>query len=207
MEEWDSSQRLTKGGRTRDMIVARSAPLFNCRGYAGVSLSAIMAATGLEKGGIYRHFDGKDSLAVAAFDYNFGLLQRRLLAAVRGKPHAVDKLLSLVSVYEEIIGPEPLIVGGCPILNTAVEADDAHPLLQERARAAMKIWQEWLIKILEQGMERGEVQAAIDPAQVATVIIATIEGAIMMTKLYEDNLYIRCATSHLQNYLETAVRA
>ena len=58
-----------KGARTRRKIVAAAAPIFNQRGYDGSSLSDLMAATGLKKGGIYRHFAGKEELAAEAFDY------------------------------------------------------------------------------------------------------------------------------------------
>ena len=63
----------TKGERTREGIVAAAAPLFNQRGYAASSMSDVMAATGLEKGGIYRHFESKDELALAAFDHTLPL--------------------------------------------------------------------------------------------------------------------------------------
>jgi TetR/AcrR family transcriptional repressor of nem operon len=55
-----STPATTKGERTRARIVATAAPLFNQRGYVGASMADLMAATGLEKGGIYRHFESKD---------------------------------------------------------------------------------------------------------------------------------------------------
>jgi len=81
----------TKGERTKAHIVATAAPIFNERGFVGTSLNDILAATGLEKGGIYRHFESKDELAVAAFDYAVKMLQarqRRALEALhrRRKP-------------------------------------------------------------------------------------------------------------------------
>ena len=63
---------MTKGERTRQEIVRNAAPLFNTKGYEGTSLSDLMAATGLQKGGIYRHFASKEELAAEAFDYAWG---------------------------------------------------------------------------------------------------------------------------------------
>ena len=57
---------MTKGQQTRRGIVEKAAPLFNQKGYEGTSLSDLMDATGLQKGGIYRHFDSKEELAAAA---------------------------------------------------------------------------------------------------------------------------------------------
>jgi AcrR family transcriptional regulator len=60
---------MTKGETTRQKIIAQAAPLFNRLGYAGCSMQDIMAATGLEKGGLYRHFSGKEELAEESFRY------------------------------------------------------------------------------------------------------------------------------------------
>jgi len=45
-----------KGEETRQEIIRKAAPIFNRKGYSGAALSDLMRATGLEKGGIYRHF-------------------------------------------------------------------------------------------------------------------------------------------------------
>src|SRR5271168_901917 len=64
-------ERMTKGEQTRRKIVAAAAPIFNQHGYEGSSLADLMAATGLKKGGIYRHFSSKEKLAAEAFDYTW----------------------------------------------------------------------------------------------------------------------------------------
>src|SRR5438105_3375693 len=69
---------MRKGEQTREMILERAAPIFNQQGYAGASLSDIMRETGLEKGGIYNHFRGKEELALAAFDYAIGLVWQQI---------------------------------------------------------------------------------------------------------------------------------
>ena len=60
---------MRKGERTRQEIIRKAAPIFNQRGYDGAALSDLMRATGLEKGGIYRHFESKQELAGDAFDH------------------------------------------------------------------------------------------------------------------------------------------
>ena len=59
---------MSKGELTRQRIIAEAAPIFNRRGYEGCSMQEILDATGLEKGGIYRHFDSKSSVLVDLFD-------------------------------------------------------------------------------------------------------------------------------------------
>ncbi len=57
-----------KGEQTRQEIIRKAAPIFNQKGYDGAALSDLMRATGLEKGGIYRHFESKEERKSAVGD-------------------------------------------------------------------------------------------------------------------------------------------
>jgi AcrR family transcriptional regulator len=197
---------MSKGEQTRQMILERSARLFSRKGYFGSSLSDIMAETGLEKGGIYNHFGSKDALALEAFDYAFGLVWRRLDAELEGKAHAADRLLAHVTLVRGLI-ERPLLPGGCPLLNTAVEADDSHLALRRRAREAMSRWRDRIRETAVEGIARGELRREVDPDALATVLIATMEGAVMLSKLYRDPAHIRHAADHLTAHINSAVRA
>ena len=59
---------MSKGDDTKERIIEQTAPLFNQMGFFGSSLSDIMQATGLKKGGIYNHFGSKEQLALEAYD-------------------------------------------------------------------------------------------------------------------------------------------
>src|SRR6266568_2323468 len=152
---------MTKGAQTRERILANSAQLFNRRGYAGASLSDIMRETGLEKGGIYNHFSSKEQLALEAFDYAYALVQQRMRQALAGKLNAVERLLAMVSVFQDLVD-DPLVAGGCPILNAAIEADDANELLRDRARAAMDDWRATIHRIVNKGIERQQIRPGVD---------------------------------------------
>lgn len=142
---------MSKGTETRERIVARAADVFNVAGYAGTAISDIMRVTGLEKGGIYRHFASKDVLALAAFDYATKLVRERFTTGLAGTNHAADTLLSFVSVFQSYAQRPPLN-GGCPILNTAIESDDTNPALAERAAAVVAEWRSLISTTVQQGI-------------------------------------------------------
>jgi len=198
--------KVSKGEQTREMILARAAELFSRQGYFGSSLSDIMHETGLEKGGIYNHFSSKEQLALEAFDYAVELVQQRTKLALAGKVNAIDRLNAIVAVFQGLVEDPPL-VGGCPILSTAVEADDAQPALRERARDAMDAWRTTIHRIVNKGIERKEIRPGVDADTLATLLISTLEGAIMLSKLYGDNIHMHRVVEHLTGYIDTAVRA
>ena len=196
---------MSKGEQTREMILLRAAEVFNRKGYFGASMADIMEATGLEKGGIYNHFESKDDLALQAFDYAVDLVRENFATAIRGKTNAIDRLQAVFGVFRAMTAGAP-VPGGCPILNTAAEADDAHPALRARARDAMWELHGFIRRIIQRGIERGEIRADINPEQVASVFYSTLEGAIMITRLSEDATHIEHVIDHLTWFAESALR-
>jgi TetR/AcrR family transcriptional repressor of nem operon len=193
---------MSKGEETRERILARSAQLFNRQGYFGASLTDIMRETGLEKGGIYNHFSSKEQLALESFDYAYELVRQRVRLALAGKFNAIERLLAIVSVFQSEV-EDPPVAGGCPILNTAIEADDANEELRDRARAAMDDWRATIHRIVSKGIERQEIRPGIDADEVASILIATLEGAVMLSNLYRDHTHMERAADHIVRYIET----
>ncbi|HEX9512188.1 MAG TPA: TetR/AcrR family transcriptional regulator [Puia sp.] len=172
---------MNKAEKTKQFIVEKTAPIFNKKGFAGTSLSDMTDATGLTKGSIYGNFTNKDEVALAAFDYNW----KRIAGITRqemDKKNTIKEKLLVYMEYDKFIN-FPVPMGGCPVLNTAVEADDTHPLLKKKANEAFLAWKDRLTLLIEEGIRTKEFKASIDPEQIALTIIAIIEGSIMIAKL------------------------
>jgi AcrR family transcriptional regulator len=197
---------MRNGEQTRENIVRQAAGLFNRQGFAGASLSDIMAATGLQKGGIYRHFESKEALALEAFDYAVDVMGRRFADALAGRTHALDRLHAVIGVFAAI--PEdPPVPGGCPMMNAMIESDDAHPALRDRTRRAMDGLRGLVARTVAEGIAAGEVRPGTDGDALASVLVATMEGAVALSQAYADPVHVRRAAEHLEWYLEERVRA
>jgi TetR/AcrR family transcriptional regulator, transcriptional repressor for nem operon len=195
---------MTKGEQTRRRIVEAAAPIFNRRGYEGSSLNELMEATGLKKGGIYRHFSSKEELAAEAFDYTWEAAWKARLLHVDEKANGIEKLKRLVANFVDYKSP---VAGGCPILNTAIDSDDGNPVLRARVAKALRSWLSRLQTIVEQAHEHGETRPGVDPKVVATLIVASLEGALMMSRLQRNDEALQRVQSHLNHYLESDVAA
>jgi TetR/AcrR family transcriptional repressor of nem operon len=195
---------MRKGEQTRREIIRRAAPIFNQKGYDGAALSDLMRATGLEKGGIYRHFESKQELAGEAFDHAWKLAMDARFEGTHRIPNAVDRLQQIVRNFRDRTG---IVPGGCPLLNTAVDSDDGNPKLRAKARQALRSWLHRLEAIVEEGKRRGEVRSAIDSAKLAMLIVSTLEGSFMIRRLQKKDEALDLACHHLEEYLETKVRA
>ncbi len=193
---------MRKGEQTKEHILQKAAQLFNERGYYGASMSDIMAVTGMEKGGIYNHFKSKDDLAVQAYEYAVDLMRQAFAQAIKGKYHAVDRLQAVVGVFQEIPGGSPL-EGGCPVVNTAVHARHTHPKLLAYSQETMIEWQDFIRRIAQLGIEREQLKPDTDVEMLTTLLISTLEGAIMLTQLHQDDSYVDRAIAHLASYLQS----
>ncbi|SFD76549.1 transcriptional regulator, TetR family [Chitinophaga sp. CF118] len=172
---------MSKAERTREFIVEKTAPIFNTKGYAGTSLTDMTEATGLTKGSIYGNFANKDEVALASFDHNLKKVTNIITQEMAKETTIKGKLLAYASVYENSL-KLPFPVGGCPLLNTATEADDTHPQLKEKVAEAITGWKNKTIALIKQGVENKEFKAPVNAEQFALTMIAMIEGAIMIVK-------------------------
>lgn len=176
------SKLQSKSERTRQFIIETTADIFNTKGYVGTSMSDLTEATGLTKGSIYGNFENKEEVALAAFDYNLEKLRKIILQKMTSATTYRDKLMVYAQVYHSFKrGPFP--EGGCPILNTAVEADDTNNLLKDRAAKAVLRWQKSIINLIQGGMNAGEFKSNVDANNVALSMIALIEGGIMIARV------------------------
>jgi TetR/AcrR family transcriptional repressor of nem operon len=185
-----------KSDQTKAFIIEKIAPLFNSKGYAGTSLTDITEATNLTKGSVYGNFANKDEVALAVFDYNCEKVNVILSGEMSKYGSAREKLLVFVDVYGN---PQNynFPIGGCPILNTATEADDTHPELKKKVALAINNWKKNIVRIIEKGIAQKEFAKSIDAEQTALTIIALLEGCVMITRATGKPAY----TSHIMQSL------
>jgi TetR/AcrR family transcriptional repressor of nem operon len=199
------SNELSKGELTRREIVKKAAPIFNRKGYEGTSLSDLMQATGLQKGGIYRHFTSKQQLAGEAFDYTWEKAVTGRQAGVNDVPNPVQRLKRMIDNFVE--KRAGLVPGGCPLMNTAVESDDGNAHLRARAKKALESWTARLVKIAAEGIARREINARVKPLDLAQLIISSLEGALLLSRLQNSNAPLRNIQLHLHDHLDNSVRS
>lgn len=196
---------MSKAERTRQFIIEKTAPVFNAKGYAGTSLNDIVEATGLTKGSVYGNFGNKDEVALAVFDYNFGRISAYIRERVHARDTAIGKLLVYPEVYRDFL-KIGFLKAGCPVLNTATEADDTHPALREKAVNALKTWRYYLEKIVARGIADKELKASAKPAEVASLVMTLIEGAVMIAKVTGKTAELHVAMDHLEKIIRDLER-
>lgn len=197
---------MTKGERTRRRIIEEASVVFNRKGYAGASIYDVMDAAEIKKGGLYGHFRGKEEIVLEAFSHAARRQRKHMHDAVNAADTADEKLIALAETFEPLATDDR---GGCPLLNAAVEVDDetSHPDLRGQVRSVFSDWRGLIGDIVRGGIRRGEVRPHVDPDVVASVVISTLEGAVMLSRIERDPAHIRRAIDHLAWYARQEIRA
>jgi AcrR family transcriptional regulator len=186
---------------TKGRILRKSGVLFNTQGYKATSISDITTATGFTKGAIYRHFKNKAVLEKETLFHLSSLMFEKLRSQIRCENTAGNKLRAIFHYFESYV-TNPEVKGGCPLMNAAIEADDSNPTLRKEAVKILDILRDSVTAILKNGIRYNQIKKETDLDYYATIIIATLEGAIMMSKLRGDNHDIRRVIKHLENQLK-----
>lgn len=191
---------MTKAERTRQFIIEKAAPIFNQKGIAGTSMSDIMEATKLAKGGLYGNFESKEEICLAAFNYLTGTLSAEISKSIDGQTTAKTKLFALLDFYKNKLFKTNH--AGCPILNFGTEADDTNPVIKERVRGAINFSQGRISKLVKLGHENGEFSETFIAETFAIKMFTMIEGAILISKVQNNNSQMILVTDILKAEIE-----
>lgn len=192
---------MPKAKETRAHIIEKTAPVFNKKGFAGTSLTDMEEATGLTKGSIYNNFANKDEVALAAFDFNLNKVNQLIKSEMSKHDSVRDQLLVYATIYGDSMLKDFFPIGGCPILNTAIDSDDTHPELRKRAKAAVLNWKKKIVDLIELGVARKEFNSTTRTEDTALMIIASIEGAIMIAKVTGNSDYMKSVLQSIKKII------
>ena len=91
--------------------------------------------------------------------------------------------------------------GGCPILNTAAEADDTHQTLCRLTVEAIESMKKTIVSLIRTGQTLGEIGHGTDPETIADIIIALIEGGTLLSKATGKETYMMRCLDHMEGLI------
>jgi AcrR family transcriptional regulator len=173
---------VTKADKTRQHIIECTAPLFNQKGFDGTSLADLTEVTGLTKGALYGNFASKDEMALEAFRYSIKRVKAMVRMELEGVSSYKKQLQALLGFYSTYVFNPP-IPGGCPLLNTAIDADDHHLSMRRVVAKELVSTIQFISDLIQKGIDAHEFKSTINPAEIAYVIFCSVEGALMFSRV------------------------
>src|SRR6266702_2687216 len=169
-----------RGGRsTREAILEAASRLIHVHGYNHTSLDDVLRESGVGKGNFYYHFKSKEELGYAILDQIIACFLDRVLEIQR----------------------EQNCVGGCALGNLAAELSDVHEGFRTRLAVVFSAWRERLTQALHEAQRRGDINDDCRPEAVAHFLVASLEGAILLTKLTKDIAVMEQCVDEMKRHL------
>jgi AcrR family transcriptional regulator len=164
---------------SRNRMIQSAALLFREQGYSGTGFRDVIEHSGAPRGSIYHHFPGgKEELAADTVAWASAVIERQIeRAAQNGDPLVAVGMF--VDAWREVL-EDSNFRAGCPIVAVAAEAD-AGSTATAAAAAAFGRWQELIAHAL-----LGAGVGRTDARRLATLVIAAIEGAILLCRARRD---------------------
>jgi TetR/AcrR family transcriptional regulator, transcriptional repressor for nem operon len=192
---------MSKAERTRQLIIEKTAPLFNSKGFDGTTLSDLTEATGLTKGALYGHFADKEEIAAAAFKYAVDKIRELAYRDLQGVSSYKKQLQLLLDFYAKYVNNPP-VAGGCPLLNTAIEADDHRLSMRKKVSRELVAAVDFIALLLTKGKRAGEFNKSIKARELAYSFFCSIEGALMFSRVERSSEPMEIVVRHCKNVLE-----
>ena len=193
---------MNKAQRTRRHIIEKTAPLFNMNGFDGTSLTELCRVTGLTKGALYGNFTDKEELATEAFRYTISRMRSVGSRSMLSQTSYRRKLDALLGFFLHAV-LNPPVRGGCPLLNTAVEADDHRPSMRKVVVQELEKSVNSMTKLLDRGKATGEFRKSFNSREMAMLFFCSIEGAIMYSRVSASKEAMELVTKNLSSIIDS----
>jgi len=172
------------------------------KGYNATSLDDLLGASGVGKGSFYHYFKSKEDLGYAILDDIVTSFVDWTLDPCFADPdgHRIAQIRCFLDHVVEV-QRERACVGGCPLGNLASEMSDVHEGFRARLAGVFSVWRERLTRALRDAQRRGDVGNDCRVEVVAEFLVASLEGAILMTKVSKDIGVMEKCVGELKRYL------
>lgn len=176
--------QLNRESNTRETIVEAARELFFQQGYHATGMAQILAASKAGSGSLYHFFPTKEDLLVAVLErYKLMLMPMVIDPARERAADPIDRAFAVLHGYRLLLEATDFYLG-CPIGNLALEVSNSHPKPRALIQQNFDGWLEQVTLILEEA--RGTLPQDVNPARLAKLMLATMEGAVMLARTYRS---------------------
>ena len=189
---------------TREKLLKAAFEEIYRRGFQAASLDTILVQAGVTKGALYHHFSTKAALGLAVVDEVVrGLLLERWLGVLKAQPGDPVTALQGTLRYRAANLTAGEIELGCPLNNLAQEMSPLDEQFRRSVDATFETWREGFAEALARGQAEGSVRRDVDAKQVATFIVAAVEGSYGLAKSAQSGTMVRANLELLGMFLES----
>ncbi len=190
-----------KGDRTRRKIIHAALHLFSVKGYFHTSISDLLQATALTKGGLYGHFQSKEDIWYAVYDEAVQIWRKMVFQGMR---QVEDPLLRIERTCDHVLRrylAQDTFDGGCFFVNMLVELSGQSASMSRHMLRGFvgfaRLFQSWLVE----ADQRGQLQPGLDFKEVANFLVIALNGAATLYVASRDKMVLQRTAGQIRLYI------
>ena len=181
---------------TRQQIMDVATGLVQEKGYNAFSYNDIAVALGIRKASIHYHFPTKP-LLVKTIMANYREQHSLALTAInRRHDHPVQRLKAFAGLFSKTLGEDYVM---CPSGMLASEVSSLPDEVLEEVHGFFTDSEDWLVKVLNDGVKQGQFQFSGKTRDQARSIFASFEGALLTARAFNDKSRLTAASRQIIN--------
>jgi AcrR family transcriptional regulator len=186
-----------KSTETRHRLLRNTGRLLRTRGFSATGVTDILTTSGVPRGSLYHHFpDGKEQIAAGAIEQSGHSIVYALREMIKTTGSLADGIQQFCDYYINELEASGY-ARGCPLATVALETSATENPVQQQAAAAF----ETIIAVVADQLLR---EGFDEPHDLAVVIVATVEGALVLAKATRNTEHIAIVRDHIQNQITAA---
>jgi len=189
---------------TRDRLVEVARMLFWKHGYASTGIAQILKEADAGSGSLYYFFPTKEDLLLAVLEWYRENLWPEVVQPVFDRvSDPIERIFGILDGYRRGL----LITNhqhGCPIGNLSLELADSHPAARQLLAVNFTGWRKAVEQCLAEAADR--LPEPLDREQLALFVLTTMEGAVMLTRAYQNIELYDAAVTQLRDYFDRLLR-
>ncbi len=191
---------------TRERLIDAAHRLALRKGFDRTSVSEVIAEVGVQRGSLYHYFPGKEDLGLAVLERD-RVEFMTMLDSTLSRPGEPAKMLK--EFFDAALKKhrDTGFVGGCLWGNTALEMSNTKPAYVKLVR---EVFEEWVSKVevvIHRGQVEGEFRTDLKAYDLARLVVAGIEGGIMMSRLTKSPQPLKTCLNSLERCLNCEIKS
>ncbi len=195
-----------KGLKTRKSIIENALQLFSVKGYYNTSISDILAATGLTKGGLYGHFKSKEEIWYAVYDEAVAIWRVLVFKCIREVSDPIDRIEMLIENNMRDYLGAGVFAGGCFFLNMMVELSGQSTSMSKHILKGYVRFSRLMRNWLKEAEDKGVLKENLNLQDITSFIVISLNGASAIFTASRDAAIWQQTTSQLKHYLRSIKR-
>lgn len=172
----------------RDQIIACAAELFLNQGIKATTMDTIVKESGVSKSNIYYHFKSKEEIVLAVVDWYITRFKQNVLGPFFAR-HQYATSKQWMESYFQVMADMVLLSEcktGNPFVSLIIQTAHGDDNIRFKISELYKSVEDRMVRVIREGMERGEFKNSIQPDQTASLLVGITEGAIILAHMHRD---------------------